>query len=140
MMDAKVTWKGKMAFDGTVNSGFVVPLDTRLENGGGSSGFSPMELVLVGLAGCTGMDVIDILRKKRQDVTGFEVRVHGAQASDHPHVFTHITVEYVLTGHNIDPAAADRSVELSVTKYCSVQAMLAKTAQVEHKVTILQAA
>jgi len=139
-MDAKVTWKGKMSFDGTANSGFALPLDTRVENGGDSSGFSPMELVLVGLAGCTGMDVIDILRKKRQDVTSFEVRVHGDRASDHPRVFNHITVEYILTGHNLDPTAVDRSVELSVTKYCSVQAMLGKTAQIEHKVTILEAA
>jgi putative redox protein len=139
-MDAKVTWKGKMSFDGTANSGFTVPLDTRVESGGDGSGSSPMELVLIGLAGCTAMDVIDILRKKRQEVTGFEVRVHGERASDHPKVFNQITVEYIFTGHAIDPAAVDRSVELSVTKYCSVQAMLAKTAQIEHKVTILEAA
>jgi putative redox protein len=139
-MDAKVTWKGKMSFDGTANSGFVLPLDTRVEDGGDSSGFSPMELVLVGLAGCTGMDVIDILRKKHQEVTSFEVRVHGDRASDHPRVFNRITVEYLVTGRNLDPTAVDRSVELSVTKYCSVQAMLAKTAQIEHKITILESA
>ena len=137
-MDAKVIWKGKMAFDGTANSGFVLPLDTRGESGE-TTGFSPMELVLVGLAGCTGMDVIDILRKKRQEVTAFEVQVHGDRASDHPHVFNHITVEYIFTGRGLDPTAVDRSVELSVTKYCSVQAMLAKTAQIEHKITILEA-
>jgi len=140
MMEAKVTWKENLSFDGTANSGFVVPLGTRPENGGESSGFSPMELVLVGLAGCTGMDVIDILRKKRQDVTGFEVRVQAERATDHPHVFTHITVEYILSGHNLDLVAANRSVELSVTKYCSVEAMLNKTAMIENKVTILEAA
>ena len=138
-MDAKVTWKGKLAFEGVANSGFTIPLDTRIENGGDSSGSSPMELVLVGLAGCTAMDVIDILRKKRQEVTAFEVRVHGDRTTEHPQVFNHIQVEYVITGHHIDPMAADRSVELSASRYCSVQAMLSKTAQVEHKVTLIEA-
>jgi len=136
-MDAKVTWKGKMAFDGTAGSGFNIPLDTRIEYGGDSSGSSPMELVLVGLAGCTAMDVIDILRKKRQEVTAFEVHVHGDRTDEHPRVFNHITVEYVITGRHIDPVAADRAVELSTTRYCSVQGMLSKTAQIEHKVTLI---
>ena len=139
-MDAKVTWKGNLAFEGTTNSGFNIPLDTRLEIGGDGSGSSPMELVLVGLAGCTAMDVIDILRKKRQDVTAFEVRVHGDRTTEHPRVFNHIQVEYVITGHHIDPVAADRSIELSATRYCSVQAMLSKTAQIEHTVNLVEAA
>ena len=129
-----------MSFDGTANSGHSIRLDAKPEHGGEGSGFSPIELILIGLAGCTGMDVIDILRKKRQDVTGFEVRVHGDRSSEHPRVFTHITVEYVITGHNIEPAAVDRSVELSVTKYCAAQAMLSKSAEIDHKVTILEAA
>jgi putative redox protein len=139
-MDASVTWKGKMSFEGTANSGFVLPLDTKVEQGGDGNGFSPMELILVGLAGCTGMDVIDILHKKRQDVTGFEVRVHGDRASEYPKVFDHIVVEYIITGHNVNPAAVDRSVELSFTKYCPVQAMVALSAQIEHKITILEVA
>jgi putative redox protein len=138
-MDAKVTWKGKMAFTGTAHEGFDIPIDTRVESGGDGSGTSPMELVLIGLAGCTAMDVIDIMRKKKQDVTACEVRVHGDRADDYPRVFNHITVEYVLTGHNLDLAAANRSVELSVTRYCSVQAMLSKTAQIERKITLLEA-
>ena len=139
-MDASVTWKGKMSFVGTANSGFVLPLDTKVEQGGDGSGFSPMELVLMGLAGCTGMDVLEILRKKRQDVTGFDVRVHGDRAETHPKVYTHILVEYFVTGRSLDPAAVDRAVELSFTKYCPVQAMLALSAQVEHKITILEVA
>ena len=139
-MDAKVTWKEKMAFDGTAGSGFTLPLDAKIENGGSSSGFSPMELLLVGLAGCTGMDVIDILRKKSQDVTSFEVRVHGDRANEHPRIFTHITIEFVVTGHHVDQQAVDRSVELSTTKYCSASAMLERSAQIEHKITILEAA
>jgi putative redox protein len=140
MMDAKVVWKRKLAFDGTANSGFTLPLDTRVDKGGEGSGFSPMELLLVGLAGCTGMDVIDILHKKQQDVTSFEVKVHADRATEHPKVFTHIIIEFIVTGHNLEPQAVDRSVELSTTKYCSASAMLEKTAQIEHKITILEAA
>ena len=79
-MDAQVTWKGRMSFDGAAGSGFTLPVGTRKSQGGDDDGFSPMELLLVGLAGCTGMDVISILEKKRQEVTAFEVRVHGDRA------------------------------------------------------------
>ncbi len=138
-MDAKVTWKGRMSFDGTAVSGFHLPLGTRKDQGGDDDGFRPMELLLIGLAGCTSMDVISILEKKRQDVTDFEVRVHGDRAEDHPKIFTDIVVEYVVTGRNIDPAAVERAVELSQTKYCSANAMLSKAARIEHKITILEA-
>jgi putative redox protein len=138
-MEAKVTWKERMSFDGTATSGFSLPLGTRKDQGGDEDGFSPMELLLVGLAGCTGMDVISILQKKRQDVTGFEVRVQGDRAEDHPKVFTQIVIEYVVTGRGLDPAAVERAVELSSTKYCSAQAMLGKTAAIEEKITILEA-
>lgn len=139
-MDAKVTWKGSsLDFDGTANSGFIVPLASRKEDGT-TEGFSPLELLLVGLVGCTGMDVISILEKKRQNVTGFEVKAHTDRAADHPRVFTHVVVEYIVTGRQVDPAAVERAVELSVTKYCSAQAMLAKAVPIEHKITILEAA
>jgi putative redox protein len=127
--DARVIWQNGLAFEGTAGSGFSVRLDTSPDEGGGS-GFSPMELVLVGLASCTAMDVISILKKKRQDVTGFEVRAHGLRADDHPKVFTDITLEYVVRGHNIDPKAVERSIELSETKYCSVMGTLKKAANI----------
>lgn len=82
------------------------------------------------------MDVISILQKKRQEVTSFEVRVHAERAADHPKVFTSITVEYILSGINLDPGAVDRAVELSSTKYCPAQAMLAQAVPITHKVTI----
>ncbi len=139
-MDAKVTWKGStLDFDGTANSGITVPLASRKEDGT-TDGFSPLELLLVGLAGCTAMDVISILEKKRQDVTGFEVKTHADRATEHPRVFTHVVVEYVVTGHQVDTAAVERAVELSVTKYCSAQAILSKAVPIEHKITILEAA
>jgi putative redox protein len=139
-MDAVVTWKEGLAFDGSADSGFSLPLDATSDVGGSDSGFRPMELLLVGLAGCTGMDVISILRKKQQDVTHFQVLVHGDKASEHPKVFTRITVEFVVTGRKIDPGAVQRAVELSATKYCPAQAMLVKAAPIEHKITILEAA
>jgi putative redox protein len=136
-MDASVIWKGKMSFTGSASSGFSLPLDTSAESGGEGQGFRPMELLLVGLAGCTSMDVISILQKKQQQVTGFEVKTSAERATDHPHIFTHIVVEYIVTGSAISPAAVERAVELSVTKYCSAYAMLSKAAAIEHKITIL---
>ena len=135
-MAATVTWKGKMKFDGAVTSGFHLPLDTSVEQGGENNGFRPMELLLVGLAGCTAMDVISILQKKRQDVTGFEVNVKGERASDHPKVYTHIMVNYTVVGNQIDPAAVERAVELSETKYCSAINTFNKTAVIEHTISI----
>lgn len=139
MGGAKVIWKGDMRFEGSADSGFRLPLDTNAANGGGT-GFSPMELLLVGLAGCTAMDVVAILKKKKQDVTGLEIGVQAERASEEPRVYTHIVVDYVITGNGIDPAAVNRAVELSETKYCSVEAMLGKTARIEHTITIREAA
>ncbi len=139
-MEASVNWKGRMTFMGTATTGFTVPLGSSPDVGGDNDGFRPMELIAVGLAGCTAMDVISILRKKQQDVTAFEVKVHADQAEQHPHVFTHIVVEYVVSGHAVDPAAVDRAIQLSREKYCPAQAMLAKVVPIEFKVTILEAA
>ena len=106
--------------------------------GGENDGFRPTELVLVGLAGCTAMDVISILAKKKQDVTAFEVKAHGERASEDPKRFTSFLVEYVISGKGIDPAAVQRAVELSETKYCSVMATLRFAGPVERKITILE--
>lgn len=138
-MDAKVVWKGRMSFDGSADSGFTLPLGTRQDVGGDNDGFKPMELLLVGLAGCTAMDVISILAKKRQDVTDFSVNAHGEQAEEHPRVFTRIHIDYVVTGRGVDIAAVERAVELSETKYCSAQAMLNKSAEIVHTIKVLDA-
>ncbi len=135
-MEGKLVWKKGMAFDAQTGSGFSVPMDTTLEHGGTNAGPTPMELILIGLGGCTAMDVISILEKKRQEVTNFEIRLHADRASEHPKVFTEITLEYVLTGRAIDPEAAKKAVELSENKYCSAMAMLRKTAAIHTKVTI----
>lgn len=137
---AKVVWKGKMSFEGSSAAGFTLPIGTSPESGGDNDGFRPMELLLIGLSGCTALDVISILEKKRQDVTGLEVRVVEAErAADHPKVYTHIVLEYVVTGNHVERAAVERAVELSATKYCSAQGMLGKVAKIESKITVLEA-
>ncbi len=138
-MNAKVTWQQGLTFTGTADSGVSVPLGAALEVGGANYGFRPMELMAVSLAGCTAMDVISILQKKRQDVTTFEVKVHAEQAQEHPHVFTQVNIEYILTGRKIDLAAVERALELSKTKYCPAQAMLGKVVEIKLAYKILDA-
>ncbi len=127
-----------MSFDGSADSEFKVPLGTVPEVGGDNDGFRPMELIAIGIAGCTAMDVMSILQKKRQEVTSFEVRVHAERAADHPKVFTHLTIEYVIGGNNLSKEAVERAVELSESKYCPAQAMFKKVAPMELKITYLE--
>jgi putative redox protein len=137
-MDAKVIWKNKMSFNGSAESGFLVPLGTIPEVGGDNDGFRPMELIAIGIAGCTAMDVMSILQKKRQEITSFEVLIHADRANEHPKVFTHLTIEYVIGGKNVSKEAVERAVELSETKYCSAQAMFKKVAPMDLKITYLE--
>jgi len=137
-MDAKVIWQQGLTFTGTADSGFSVPLGADPGVGGADDGFRPLELMAISLAGCTAMDVISILKKKRQDVTAFEVRVHAKRAQTHPRVFTQIKVEYLVTGHHVGPAAVERAMELSKTTYCPAQAMLARVAEIELSYQIIE--
>ncbi len=130
-MEAKVVWREGLSFTGSANTGFEVPLGADLEAGGANDGFRPLELMAVSLAGCTAMDVISILRKKQQDVTGFEVRVQANQAQEHPQVFTKAVIAYIVTGRNMDEIAVRRAIELSATKYCPAQAMLGRVVPLE---------
>jgi len=135
-MEAKVIWKNRMTFSGSSESGFTVPLGAAPEVGGDDDGFRPMELLAIGLAGCTAMDVISILQKKKQEVTALEVQVHAERASEHPRVFTQITIEYVISGAAVERAAVERAVQLSSEKYCPAQAMFAKILPLELKITM----
>jgi putative redox protein len=107
-----------------------------VEFGGADDGFRPLELMIVSLAGCTGMDVISILQKKRQQVTAFQVNVQAERATEHPKVITSIVVEYHFQGHNLDRAAVDRAVELSETKYCAARAMLSQIVPITTEIRI----
>jgi putative redox protein len=136
-MDATAVWKKGLSFIGTGGTtGFTLPMGASPKVGGDDDGFRPAELVLVGLAGCTAMDVISILAKKRQTVTAFEVRAHGETAKDEPKRFTSFLVEYILTGKGLDPKAVEHAVKLSQTKYCTVANTLRPAGPIEHKITI----
>jgi len=128
-----------LRFTATADSGHSVTLDAAEHAGGQNAGFRPMEMLLVGLAGCTGMDVISILRKKRQQVTGYEVHVEGVRAEENPMVFVDITVEHVVTGHQVQPDAVERAIELSEGRYCGAGAMLGKVARLTHVYRIVEA-
>lgn len=136
VMTVRSVLKHGMEFRAEAGSGHSVTLDASRPDGGDDAGFRPMELLLVGLAGCTGMDVISIPRKKRQEVTGYEVRVRGTRAETHPMVFVEIVVEHHVTGRNVDPAAVARAVELSESRYCGAGAMLGKVAHLTHTIHV----
>jgi putative redox protein len=128
-----------MHFSGTANSGFNIQLDAKEEVGGEGKGFIPMELMALSMAGCTAMDVISILRKKRQDVTDFEVRVSAPRADEHPRVFTRAMIEYLVTGHDVDEKAVVRAIELTAKNYCPAQAMLGQVMPIDLRYQIFEA-
>lgn len=135
-MEAKVIWKGGLSFEGIADSGFSVPVGTTPEVGGAGDGTRPMELIAIGLAGCSAMDVASILAKKRQPMESFEVQIHAERAQDHPTVFTRIVLEYILKGDGLERAAVERAVQLSSEKYCPAQAMFSKILPLELKITM----
>ncbi len=112
-------------------NGYSVLLDTSKEAGGNDEGIKPTDLILAGLAGCSSMDIVSILKKKRQNITDYRVNVTGERAETHPRVFTKISIIYEIKGENIDEQAVKRAVELSKDKYCSVWAMLKNAALIE---------
>jgi putative redox protein len=117
-------WMGGMGFDARNPRGVSVRMDSLPEGGAPS----PMEVVLMALAGCTGMDVVSVLEKKRQPAESIEIFVSGTRAEDHPRIYTAIDIEYVLSGPLLTAEAVARAIELSIQKYCSVGGMLAKSA------------
>ena len=137
-MRVQVDWKGRLSFEGKADSGFSVPLGAEPEVGGDGDGFRPMEFIALGLAGCTAMDVISILQKKRQEVTAFEVHVDAERAQEHPKVFTGAVIEYLVSGHGVDEKAVLRAIELSAQRYCPAQAMLAPVFPMELRYQIFE--
>jgi putative redox protein len=138
IVKATAQWQGRLSFTGTADSVFELPMGSDIDVGGDDDGFRPLELVAIGLAGCTGMDVISILKKKRQEITGFEVRVQAEQAEQHPMVFTRAVIEYEVTGRAVDEAAVVRSIELSALRYCPVQGMLKTVVPMELRYSIYE--
>jgi putative redox protein len=138
-MHTILKWQGEMAFQALSDSGHPVQLDSNAAVGGRDQAPHPVELIAMGLAGCTAMDVISILRKKRQDVTGFEVEAEIQRAPDHPKIFTAIHLTYRVTGRMIDEAALKRAIELSETRYCPAIAMFRQVAPISMSYEIVQA-
>lgn len=136
-MGAKAIWKKEgLTFRGVTDSGYELDLKSDLDEG--KEGGGAMEMMATGLAGCTGMDVISILKKKRQDVTDFEVRVNTRSADTYPRVWTWVEIEYIVTGHNVDPVAVERAIQLSTEKYCPAQNMINKAVDVHTKYKIIE--
>jgi putative redox protein len=125
-------WKGGLGFEAANAKGISVRMDPPAD----SPSLAPMELLLMALAGCTGMDVASILEKKRQRVESLEIRARGTRAQDHPKVYTEIELEYLFTGAELAPDAVARAIELSTEKYCSVGGMLARSAPIRTTFTI----
>jgi putative redox protein len=121
---------------GRADSNHWVAMDGSEKFGGANSGSSPKELLLLALGGCTSMDVIPILQKKRSPVEGYELHIKANVAEEHPQVFTEIHLEYVFYGEGINPADVERAIELSTTKYCSVSAMLKASVKITHSFRI----
>ena len=135
-MDAKAVWKGKLAFEGIVPSGKSILMDSA--SGAERMGPGPMEMVAASLAGCTAMDVVSILEKKRQDVTAFEVRIHAERSEEYPKVYTRAELVYDVTGHAVDETAVLRAIELSMQKYCPVHAMLSQAFPITERYEIYE--
>jgi len=138
MIEAKVTLVKDMKFTGKATSGHTLSMDADEASGGHNAGFRPMELLLVGFGGCSGMDVISILRKKRQPVSGLEVNVKGEKTDDYPKVYREVHIEYVVKGIGVEKEAVERAIKLSLEKYCSVGATLAKAGTITHSYKIVE--
>jgi putative redox protein len=121
--------QGGMRFQARDAVGATAILDAAIPLGT-QAGLTPMEFLLAGVGGCTAMDVISILRKKRLEVTDYRLRITGVRGADHPKVYTSITIHHVVTGHSVPEEAVRRSIELSEEKYCSVHAMLRTAAEI----------
>ena len=123
---------------GEADSGHGVVIDGAPEIGGNNLGVRPMEMVLIGLGGCTAMDVLSILKKQRQQVTDFTIELEAQRREEPPKVFTEIHLRYIIKGRDLKDTHVKRAVELSAEKYCSVSAMLEKTAKITHDYEIIE--
>ena len=139
MREIQVDWTDGLHFTAQSSTGYGIELDSPVSSHGEGKGWSPKTLLLVSLAGCTGMDVVSILKKSRQDVTGYHLDVKGWEEAELPKKFERIHVEHVIEGHNLDPKAVERAVRLSHEKYCGVSASLAGSVQIEMSTRIVKA-
>jgi putative redox protein len=138
-MKASIKWTGEASFAGTSASGHTVVMDGSPEFGGKNKGARPMELVLIGMGGCTAFDVVHILRKGRQNITDCAAEIDAERAETDPKVFTKIHIHFVVSGKGLDAKKVQHAIELSADKYCSASIMLGKTAKITHDFEIIEA-
>ena len=135
-MKARVQWLDGRAFVGESGSGHAVVMDGAPESGGRNIGIRPMEMLLIGLGGCTAFDIVMILERMREKVTALDIALEAERAAEDPKVFTAVKLIYKIRGHKLKPANVERAVNLSAEKYCSASIMFGKTATITHDFTI----
>ena len=138
-MKVRVKWLDHMGFVGETGSGHSVVMDGAPEFGGRDLAPRPMEMLLLGMGGCTAFDVVMILNKARQDITDCQVDIEAERADAEPKVFTRIHVHYIVTGRNVQERHVERAVKLSSEKYCSASVMLGATAEITHDFEVREA-
>ena len=136
-MKATIKWLDGVSFEGVSESGHSVIMDGAPESGGENLGMRPMEMLLLGLGGCTSYDVVTILKKSRQDVKDCNAEITAERAENIPKVFTKIHIHFILEGSNLDVSVAERAINLSATKYCSASIMLEKSVIITHDFKII---
>ena len=136
-MNISVNWIDGMLMVGKSNSGHSITMDGPPEIGGNNLGVRPMEMLLLGVAGCTMIDVVTTLKKMRQDLTNCETKLSAERADEHPKVFTDIHIQFIVKGQDLDPKKVEKAITLSAEKYCSASIMLGKTASITHDFEIV---
>ncbi len=139
-MKCRVKWLDHMTFVGESGSGHSVVMDGAPEAGGRNLGARPMEMLLLGLGGCTAFDVVSILQKSRQEIIDCEVHIEAERREEIPKVFSHIHIHFVIKGNNLKPDRVEKAVNLSADKYCSASEMLGKVAKITHDFEIVESA
>ncbi|MBX3616207.1 OsmC family protein [Nitrosomonas sp.] len=138
-MKTQIKWNGNVSFLAESGSGHSILMDGAPEAGGQNLGPRPMEMMLMGLGGCTTFDVVLILKKSRQDITDCVVEIEAERASVDPKVFTRIHLHFIISGHNLNPQTIERAISLSSEKYCSASIMLKQTVTITHDFEIVDA-
>ena len=137
-MNISVNWVDGMLMVGKSHSGHSITMDGPPEIGGENLGVRPMEMLLLGVAGCTMIDVVTTLKKMRQDLTNCETKLSAERADEHPKVFTNIHIQFIVKGQDLDPKKVEKAITLSAEKYCSASIMLGKTASITHDFEIVE--
>ena len=137
-MNISVNWVDGLLMVGKSDSGHTITMDGPPESGGENLGVRPMEMLLLGVAGCTMIDVVTTLKKMRQDLSHLETKISAERATDHPKVFTDIHIQFIVKGKDLDSMKVDKAITLSAEKYCSASIMLGEKATITHDFEVVE--